>query len=1433
MSTRTPSLYGSRHIELDRRFSQLRPEIDREKAALESYAVDVSGQDPGMGWDELLRQPRVVVLGEPGSGKTWELRRRAKVLRESGQCALFVHLDRLINNTLGSCLGREDATIFKKWRRDRGKAVFFLDSVDESKFGREKDFEHALHSFRNDVHDGLSQATIVISSRISDWRPVDDAILVKNYLRPPHTKSNTNDEDPELCVAKLLPLEEARVRLIAESRLADGSGAFMDVLDQSFAMPYARRPQDVLDLISHWREKGELGSLRDLIEFDLQHKLSESNAREKNDPLNPKEAREGAMALGAAVSLCRRFEFRVADNDSISVSDALDPAACLPDDWAPKKQQAVLARAVFDSESYGRIRFHHRRSAEYLCAEWFRERMKEGCDYSTLRDQLFDSRTGVRILRPSLAPVAAWLACGDEEWNRFVRQWILNSDPTVFLRYGDPECISLDYRKEILKKIVDRYKDKGRISFEYEQENLARLADPGLGPLIRELIKSKGTSNDLRAELVQIIRHGQLSDSINVAVEIIADPNENDTLKHYAAAAVRDAGNTDAKRDLADVVSGWPEIPSGLCGIVCQSIYPDAVGAETLVDLLRKVPEISRNSGDLPWILSYHLKDKPIEDASILVDGLVDLAQQPPHIHFGDQQSPISEKFAWAGGIALEISAVLMSRSNLSDQERASIAAALALLLPWRHVMGDQRYSTASLSERFAAHLEIRRDYAWMRVDDIRRADPDAMPDIWDVFGFGRGVDPTLDDLRWICTAVEDRPNEKERRLALSWAVAVWTRAGRPRRWRRSIRASGSGLSGADLDTTHLQAWLVFHSQRLWYQRFGNTIESRSWWTRKFRTVRDGLKHIREQISLLRNLGSLSSGENTRWLFRLSSGTSAKIGFSMEWTATADTWRSLRTQRGRIVANAVKKGCKTAWRRYQPPLPHESLEKDLRIVVGLVGIAATIEDRELDLDSISLEDACLATRYAVHGMNGFPFWFFDLAQAQQSPVTGVLSDCLHGEWTRPEKEESVHEVLAAIRWHGNPQLQFIADTLLGMLTKCDPLHPAVLEDALAILLQLSNPPRAALTKLAADRAPRYNETDRHWSLWFLIWMQTDSAAALDHMVGPLNRTTEPGALMERICGALSGQHTLAPLLLNDPDYLSPACLQRLIPLAFRYIRPEDDLERQSGVAYSPSARDDAESFRDWLLSQLAASDLPEAAGVLQDLSDEPELDDLRDRILHLAGERRTRLADLPPWRPEDIREFTYNHETDPRTHHDLYRIAGKRLSDIELSVKAAVHSARNDLQQNSPEADLQEWLARQLDHKSKKRYSVVREPEIDPKKKPDLQVHYLSIPAVPIEVKWADEKHWSGPKLFECLRNQLIGDYLHPHDTRCGFYVLGHKGTKKRWRHLDDDRWLGFGELIEALQKHADSIVDGRADVSEVTVVGIDFSPVGNHGDDQ
>ena len=220
-------------IELDRRFRKLNPRENPEEAAFGSYTASLLGLESGLGWEGLLERPLVVVLGEPGSGKTWEFRERARMLRTRTENAFYIPLDRLITEPLTDVLSPEENRNFQAWLRKGDDAIFFLDSVDEAKHKRASDFLVALDRFRNGVgSSNVARIHLLISSRISEWRPQTDELeLIERFpqllaLRSKEQESKNNDfceqteKQEEILIVQIEPLDRSRVeRFVREFKI--------------------------------------------------------------------------------------------------------------------------------------------------------------------------------------------------------------------------------------------------------------------------------------------------------------------------------------------------------------------------------------------------------------------------------------------------------------------------------------------------------------------------------------------------------------------------------------------------------------------------------------------------------------------------------------------------------------------------------------------------------------------------------------------------------------------------------------------------------------------------------------------------------------------------------------------------------------------------------------------------------------------------------------------------------------------------------------------------------------------------------------------------------------------------------------------------------------------------------------------------------------
>lgn len=1439
-------------VDLDRRFTKPPDARHPEESAEESYLFGRSSIEDGVGWSKVLNHRLALILGEPGSGKTTEFRHQAEGLWGESGNGFFVRLDRLVLEPWPEVLGEVGYASFIKWKQAHHHGWFFLDSVDEAKIRRSNDFFTALQKTSEAIGvEARAFARIVLSSRISEWRPITDleefrrlfaladsspmvasAARDKTYGAGDDTRASftvkrreratIGQEGPVVyCIA---PLDPERVTRFARSRDLPDSEAFICALTAEHAWELAHRPVDVDGLIEYWRQHGRLGTLSQLIEHNVARGLREVEDREAADPLSPQVARQGAETLAAAAILCRNLNFRVPDDASISASQALDASAFLALSWTPLQRRALLSRGLFDGATYGCIRFHHRRITEYLAASWLNRRIADGCPLDRLEGLLFARHRGEIVVRPALAPVVAWLANGNEPHHRVVRERILQSEPGIHFKYGDPAELPTAYKRQVLLALAQRYDNRQRAWYEHDAQALARLADPALAPDVTTLIRNQSLAVSLRADMLLLVRHGRMISCLAAALDIIADPAETDDLKECAVAAIRESEHTPSLTRLGALIRGLSSFGSRLAGIAIETLYPTIIDDNDLVTILQRSERPRRYSVDLQWVLKKHLKKCVDADrAGGLLDRLLGLLTTGPCIDSGADEEQLSAEFEWLCDVLPPVVEILLKKETLSQAEARTAAQAVRVLTTyWTHRGHRDERDTGGLSAGIGRHPELKRQYFWRGVKAYRRVSGEDPRWAMQALQYQHTVCLDSSDLSWLAEDAQGLEAEADRRLALRVAFEVW----QPYRehWPRAVvllpLARKAGM--ASLFWGCLWQSMTLPARALWSQHIGRKFLDRHWWRQRQRAMGGGWQWLKDQYILHRRLRWLYQAKAVSWLGDLSREADSE---SSRW-AVSD-WAQLRRRRGPFIAWAVRRGCEAYWRRYIPSLPHEKPDPNqttVATIVGLCGLQSSWQGRRLAWATLSREEANHAARYALCELNGFSDWLPELARVQPDAVRDALRICIQGEWLLPNTREHVDEVLAKLVWNGEEYWNLIIGDLLGQADSGDPGHPQILYYALSILLKALPAPHSRLKAIAETRAPHYPTGSPFFMIWMALWLELAALDALTFLQARINSVTpsEADKLVLSLCDALRADRAHSRVRVANPDYLNPSAMRVFVPLVYRHVRSSEDIEHGDGAAYWVGEREEAQEFREGLIQRLSQLESNEVPTVLEDLSACPELCARRDWILHLRDDHVRRTLDLPPLTAADVRAWEAEYETGPRNDAELFQIACCRLNDIRREVELAENSLRDEVQNTWDEAALRRWLQRKLIDRARDRYTIPQEAETDLAQRADLRFEHPGIAAVPVEVKWAEE--WSSNQLLERLENQLVGQYLRAHNVWRGVYVVALM-QKRKWKHPSEaSRFIEFEELLSVLRVRAQELERYQPGVAEIAVIAIDFT---------
>lgn len=1250
------------YIQLNRTFYDLADTAgDGEEAVDYSFLRYYAGFQ--FGWQKLLESRDVVILGEAGSGKTSEFRAQARALSRVDRPAFFVRIESLATEGLAQSISREDVERLEQWRESEAEALFFLDSVDEAKLlPLQHPLEKALRNLRNELGAGFDRTRLFISCRASDWRFKNDLALVKE-LRPRGDEDVQESQSPSfigkssnshgVSIVCLAPLDRDQIRLLAGHYGVTNVDEFLTAIDDADADDFVARPLDVVWLASHWRRHGQLGTLTELLDGNIREKLSEQSPDRPPSPLIPEEANMGAKVVAAASVLCKCPYISLpieAQHPGYAIS-TLNAHECLPR-WEATKIRELLTRPIFDVPTFGRARFHHRSTSEYLAAKWMEERLSNGCPFEQIEAVFFGQGFDGTVIRASRAGTLGWLS----NWNATLRERVLEVAPEILLLHGDPQENSVSDRCRALRALAERYGDRRYTGLTFGNAELKRFANPALTDTILELLDSYRNAADVRALLLRIIRAGHLSGAADAVAAIAMDPLEDDHVRHHAIRALSAIGSDKQLNALAAQFCAAEALPNRSIGEAIDALYPRYLDLDACFTLIAGAErEIFNASSGLEDSVTHGMVPRcPSKDLPNLLQRLLGFAAVEPTTSEG-KSGFISKRFWW---VTKPIGATLMRLLPLPEaQQPFENMAAACDLLSWCDLYQPQSYmKDKDITEAMCRHPEFRRRYYWHRVETLRSGDSEKR--IFLSTFREEGPCPVMkDDFAWLLDEVSARPEVADREAALEGALHAWRLAGMLDDQAEQLLHATSDV--ADLQST-VRRWTDPPPEE-------ETEHAKKW--RRKREARQKAEQEALEISRERLTGrieGIQTGSDAGalvYLFqrlqhhglRRSDGTPLNL-------------KTLESEFGPEIIEAAKDGFMAFWRLWAPLLRHEMPEVDRNkteyvVSVGLAGLEMAA-DRGLDFSALSHDDAVTAARYATYELNGFPAWFPDLVEAHPDAILQTLGPELKDEYWTPADISFPHHVLSTMEWHGGNVADLCAPTFLDLLEGGDPNHLRALWASLSVVLRSDSIDRHRITALAADRATtamHSNALDQAIP-WLVAWLYLGADAAWTFVEAQIETLgTESKPFIISLMAALKEPFERREDTLNA-NYIRPAVLLRMIPAAYRFVNPDEDVWHEQ--VYTPGTRDKAAGMREALVRLLGSIPGPEAYQALVRLAELPEFAQWRDGFLVRAEQHVLDSVDNDVWTPVDLLNFAAtkkHYELKPyQPHRTIYEI----LSDL-------------------------------------------------------------------------------------------------------------------------------------------------------------------------
>ncbi len=427
--------------------------------------VTAAGEDRSQPLVAFRDAGAVVLLGDPGAGKTTEFEREARALGDDAVC-----------------LPARDFLVLAETRAAKwsGKTLF-IDGLDEVRAGA-PDPRTPLDEIRGRL-EALGRPRFRLSCRDADWLGSDRERL--RVVSPGEI----------VIVLRLDPLRDPDIEYLLEANLgAAEAPVFLKSAQEKGLSGWLRNPQGIEILIGAFAAgRGWPASRREAFEAACLRMAGERNEEHRDAA---KDQPSPAEILDAAAELCSTLLLSGAAGCSLDTSGSDDDYPAL-DHLRPTDRS--LARAAFHTKLFteaipaGERRFapHHRQIAEFLGARHLARRIESGLPVG----RVFALMTAPDGAPPtSLRGLAAWFAAHC----RPARTQLIERDPVGVAAYGDLHGFSRDEKERLLDRIhaQDPKLDAGRVP----EDALRALAVPELAPVLRQILESEA-----RADADQVV----------------------------------------------------------------------------------------------------------------------------------------------------------------------------------------------------------------------------------------------------------------------------------------------------------------------------------------------------------------------------------------------------------------------------------------------------------------------------------------------------------------------------------------------------------------------------------------------------------------------------------------------------------------------------------------------------------------------------------------------------------------------------------------------------------------------------------------------------------------------------------------------------------------------------------------------------------------
>jgi hypothetical protein len=531
-------------------------------------------------FEEIADRDCLILLGEPGMGKTTELSvergRIERAIESSGDGLIWCDLGEYGNE---GELARDlfECKEWETWRADGKILHLYLDSLDESRLSLPRVEDLILRRLRR--LPSRDRLKLRIACRTGVWRQ--------------HFERGLRDLWPgdRMKLVELAPLRRRDATDYANQEgVGDVEEFFREVL-RCNAAPLAAKPITLRFLVNLYRRDRRLPRTQaDLYEQGCLALCEETSPRRRGlsvaAMLSPHQRLALAARIAAMTVFCGRGAIwlgpdmgdrPVGDLSVTMLSGGYEAAQGATFAITEGGAREVLGETgLFSARGTERQGWAHRTFAEYLTARYL---VEHDLTIEQIEDLILHPHVPGRVV-PQLHETAAWLAGSRPD----VFRSILETDPGVLL-HSDVDNASASDREDLVASLL-KAADEMRIAevgllgrTEYRKLAHPQLADQ-IGPYLKD--QSKGLV--VRRMAIDLVEYCGLKEAQGATADIALDCSESLEIREQAAYAVARIGDEDTRERLRGLLAPdlHEDLKDDLKGCALRALWPGLITADEL-----------------------------------------------------------------------------------------------------------------------------------------------------------------------------------------------------------------------------------------------------------------------------------------------------------------------------------------------------------------------------------------------------------------------------------------------------------------------------------------------------------------------------------------------------------------------------------------------------------------------------------------------------------------------------------------------------------------------------------------------------------------------------------------------------------------------------------------------------------------------------------